>query len=323
MLRRSLCLSAAASLLGAAPDLAAQTSSKVARVGWVAIPSTWETGRFDAFRAGLRDRGWIEGRNLLIERRWGARGEGLELAAGLKQAKVDVIVSTGAIAFDIAKAAEEVPIVFLIAGDPVEGGLVASMARPQRNCTGLTMLAYELIGKRLEFLSQAKPNLSRIAFAFLGPHPGAKAEEHAARSAAQQLGLSLQLLPLDTEADIDAALRASEREGAQALLTSVDGAISRNARRIADHAIKRSVPVMSGWGEHAADGYLMTYGPSVKDTFQYLAGHVDKILRGAKAAEIPVELPPKIELVLNLKTAKALGLTLPATLLARADELIR
>lgn len=324
MRRRTVCvaLGAAFGLHGQGMHVAAQPASKVARVGWIGTRSAFAEIVQAAFREGLRDKGWIEGRNLVFESRLGERDQASSIVAEFLQAKVDVLVSTGSIAFPVAAAAGSVPLVFVIAGDPVEARFVASLARPDVNRTGLTLLAYELIGKRFEILKEAMPAEKRLAYLINMRHPGANSEIREAQSAAQRLGLTLQHVAVETAADFQAAFAAIARGGAQAIVTSADGLMSLKAESISAFAASRRVPAISGWGEFAAAGFLMTYGPSVRGTFRYLATYVDKILRGARAADLPVEFPPKVELVINLRTAKALGINLSATLRARADELI-
>lgn len=300
----------------------AQPVKASARIGWIADPATSTPGNFEALRAGMRDRGWVVGRNLNIEERWIRRDQGRAVATELEKGGADVLVATGSIGFDLARAPGQVPVVFVIGGDPVEGRVVSSLARPQANCTGLTLLAYELIGKRLELLRQALPGAQQVAFMFQEAHAGARIELREAQAAATRLGLVLRPLPLDAQIGVEPALQLLAEERPQALLTSVDGLVSRHAGRIAAASTRVGVPAVSGWGQLAAEGYLLTYGPSLSGTYHYLAGHVDKILRGTKAGEIPVELPPKVELVLNLAVARSLGIHMPPSLLARADRLL-
>ena len=309
---------------GLRQEALAQTPPKVARVGWIsehsANPAVGD--HLAWLRAGLRERGWVEGRNLLLEARWGERDNAQQLTAELVRAKVDVLVSHGRMAFGVAAASGAVPLVFLIAGDPVDAKLVASLARPDANRTGVTLLGYELIAKRLEFLKEAVPGVRHVAFLINMRHPGAQTELQEARAAAARLGLTLQHVPVAALADMEGAYEAITRERADAVMTSIDSLMTSQARNIAEFSSRRRVPVISGWAEFALAGNLMTYGPSFKGSYAYLATYVDKILRGAKAADLPVELPPKLELVINLRTAKALGINLPTTLRARADELI-
>jgi putative ABC transport system substrate-binding protein len=310
---------------GLRQEALAQTPPKVARVGWIsehsANPAVGD--HLAWLRAGLRERGWVEGRNLLLEARWGERDNAQQLTAELVRAKVDVLVSHGRMAFGVAAASGAVPLVFLIAGDPVDAKLVASLARPDANRTGVTLLGYELIAKRLEFLKEAVPGVQHVAFLINKRHPGAQTELQEARAAAARLGLTLQHVPVATLADMEGAYEAITRERADAVMTSIDSLMTSQARNIAEFSSRRRVPVISGWAEFALVGNLMTYGPSFKGSYAYLATYVDKILRGAKAADLPVELPPKLELVINLKTAKALGITIPQSVLLRADEVIQ
>lgn len=293
-----------------------------ARVGWINMNSGTTAGTFEAFRDGLHDRGWTAERNLTLELRSGERGDALRLHDELIQSRVEVIAASGALGLEVGLLARDVPVIFVIGGDPVEAGLVGSMARPDGNRTGMTLLAYELVGKRLELLTQVRPELQRVGFLYYAPHPGAREELRRAREAASVLGLQLRPLPLNGNADVEPALVTVERERLQAVLTTTDGLIARHAVHIADFAMARGVPVVSGWGAHVREGFLLSYGAGVHSFYHYLAGYVDKVLRGTRPADLPVELPPKVELVINRRTAKALGLSLPPALVTRADEFI-
>jgi putative ABC transport system substrate-binding protein len=213
--------------------------------------------------------------------------------------------------------------VFGINGDPVEAGLVASLARPGGNLTGITALTLSLTGKRLEMLKEARPGLVRVAALANASHPGVQAELRESRAAAARLGLALQYVPVSSAKDFDAAFAAIAAEGAQALLAFPDTLMNAQARVIADFALQRRLPTVSGWAEFTQAGNLMSYGPNLHAFYRHLAGPVDKLLRGAKPADLPVEQPTQFELVINLKTAKALGLAIPPSLLLRADEVIQ
>ena len=280
-----------------------------------------------AFRQGLRDLGYVEGQNIAIEYRWAeGRFERLpDLAAELVRLKVDVIVSVVTQASLAAKnATRTIPIVMVAAGDPLGSGLVASLARPGGNVTGPSSMLAELAGKELELLKETVPNVSRVAVLWNPANAVWQAQMlRATEVAARALGLQLQLLEARGPDELEGAFAAMTRERASALLVQVDVIFALHARRIADLAAKRRLPAMYGSREHVEAGGLISYAPNVPDVFRRAATYVDKILKGAKPADLPVEQPTKFELVINLKTAKALGLTIPQAVLIRADEVIR
>ncbi len=308
--------------LDAICQVARPIAGRTARIGWVTVRSGNTPGAMEAFRAGLRDRGWVEGLNLVLVQRVGERADAARVYDELRQTGVEVIVATGAFGIDTALLARDVPVIFVVGGDPVEAGLVRSMARPHANRTGMTLLSYELIGKRLELVRQVLPQAQRIGYLFYEPHPGARQELQHASEAAATLGLTLRPLPLNANSDVDTALLAIEREGIQATLAATDQLISRNAPRIAAFAAARGVPVASGWSAHVHDGFLLSYGAGVFSFYHYLASYIDRALRGVPVADMPAETPPKVELALNRRTARTLGVTLPLDLLARVDAFI-
>jgi putative tryptophan/tyrosine transport system substrate-binding protein len=322
MTRRSFIAGAAGTF---AASLADAQVGKTARVGWIAgSPGPLATPIFlESFRQGLRERGWVEGQNLVIESRWGERDGARGLAAELVQLKVDVIVAQGPMVFGAQVEAGAIPVVFAFSGDPLQAKLVQSLARPGGNLTGITLLAFELVGKRLELLKEALPGLTRVALLANLAHPGEQAELRESQAAARQLGLAVQYLPVRSVGDFDAAFEAMVRERAEAIVAFPDLLMMRQAKAIADFAARRRIPAVSGWPEFAAAGNFMTYGPNLQEAWrQLVASHVDKILRGAKPRDLPVVQPTKFDLVINLRTAKALGLTIPPPLLLRADQLI-
>jgi len=284
----------------------------------------------EAFRQGLRDLGYVEGRNVVIEYR-DAEGK-LErlpaLAAELVALKVDVIVTGGGTPTALAakQATRTVPIVFIAVGDPVTSGLVTSLARPGGNVTGLTSLAPELVGKWLELLTQAVPGVSRVAFLWQPGVIGERTEKDmlkAADVAARALGVRLQFVEARGPADIDRAFSDMTRTRAGALTVLPYAMFNSERRRLVDLAAKNRLPTVYSFREYVDAGGLMAYGPNLADLIRRAATYVDKILKGAKPADLPVEQPTKFELVINLKTAKALGLTIPPSLLGRADEVIQ
>ena len=280
---------------------------------------------FGAFRDGLRDLGYVEGRNLIIDARWGeGSNERLEqLAVELVKSKPDVIVTQGGPAtHPVIRAGATMPVVFGYSGDPVEAGVVSSLARPGRNFTGVTFLSFDLVGKRLELLKEVMPGLKRLAILANPQHPGEQGELRASRAAGEALGLSFQYFQAENAAQLEDALAAMLKSRSEAVDVFPDALMVRNSERIAEFATKNLIPVISGWAQFAEGGNLMSYGPNLRDTYRQLATYVDKIAKGAKPADLPVELPVSIELVVNLKTAKALGIKIPQSILARADRVI-
>jgi putative ABC transport system substrate-binding protein len=313
---------------GAWPSAAdAQQAAKIARIGYLAS-NLGNQGPLEAFRQGLRDLGYVEGRNLVIEYR-DAQGK-LEplpaLAAELVALKVDVIVASSTAAALAAKQTTSVvPIVFATVPDPVASGLVASLARPGGNVTGLSNLNADLVGKGLEYLTQAVPGARRVAVL---SQPGAFGERteremlKAAEVAAAALGIQLQFVEARGPADIDKAFSEITGARAEAVTVLVSGMLLGERSRLVDLAAKNRLPVVYTFRELADAGGLMSYGTSLADLFRRAASYVDKILKGTKPADLPVEQPIKLELVINLKAAQALGLTVPPTLVARADQVI-
>jgi putative tryptophan/tyrosine transport system substrate-binding protein len=271
----------------------------------------------------MRERGWIEGQNLAIDLRWGDRDRARDLAVELVRLKVDVIVTQGPMVFGAKAETQSIPVVFGFSGDPVEAKLVASAPRPGGNVTGVSFLTLELVGKRLELLQEVLPRLSRVAILANPEHPGEPAELRESQTAAERLGLNVQYVQVRRADDFEAAFKRIERDRAEAIVAFPDVLVMSQAKAIAEFATKRRIPAVSGWGSFAAAGNLMTYGPNLDESYRIIAGYVDKILRGAKPADLPVEHPTKFELVINLKTAEALGLTIPQSVLLRADQVIQ
>ncbi len=303
----------------------AQQAAKIARIGYLATNRAANPHLPEAFRQGLRDLGYVEGRNVVIEYR-DAEGK-LErlpaLAAELVALNVDVILAPGTPQALAAKqATKTLPIVFAIAADPITDGLVTSLGRPGGNATGLSFLAPELVGKRLEQLKQAIPGVSRVAVLW---QPGAAPERteknilKGAEVAARALGVRLQFVEARVPADFDRAFSdmTGARAGALTVLPSTMLLIEQ--RSLVDLAAENRLPAVYPQTEYVDVGGLMAYGPNVADLFRRAATYVDKILRGAKPGDLPVEQPTKFDLVINLKTAKALGITVPQSLLLRAE----
>jgi putative tryptophan/tyrosine transport system substrate-binding protein len=307
----------------------ARQAAKVARIGILALTrAAGATHTLEAFLQGLRDLGYVEGRNVVIEYR-DAEGKVERLpalAAELVALEVDVIVVAGSPAILPAKqATRTIPIVFTAAADPVASGLVTSLARPGGNVTGLSLLSAELVGKRLELLTQAVPGVSRVAVLW---QPGGFAERtdrdalKEAGVAARALGVQLQFVEARGPADFDRAFSDMTRARAGALSVLGSAMLFVDRRRLVALAAKNRLPAVYPLRDFVDAGGLMAYGPNIADLYRRAATYVDKILEGAKPADLPVEQPTKFELVINLKIAKALGLTIPQTVLLRADEVI-
>jgi putative ABC transport system substrate-binding protein len=308
-------------LLLAAPLVAeAQQQGKAARVGITVATDVY----YDAFLQRLGELGWVAGQNLVVERR-SVRGDRTQygaMIAGLVAVKVDVIVATGTLVIEVArKATSATPVVGIdLESDPVASGFVASLARPGGSVTGIFLDLPELGGKQLEFLKETVPGLARVAVLW-EPEIG-EPQLRAAEEGARVIGVTLNALGVRRAEEIRPALERAARERAQALVVLTSPLFSANRRHIAELTQKYRLPTISLFTSFAEAGTLMAYGPSQPEMFRNAARYVDKILRGAKAGELPVERPTKFELVINRKTAKALGLTIPPSLLLRADQVI-
>jgi len=324
MNKKIVALVVGAAIIASVQLAEAQKPAKVPRVGYL-IPAAGASAQYEAFRQGLRDLGYVEGQNIAIEYRSGESSSRLaDLATELAQLKVDVIVAQGAAANQAKTVAGAIPIVFGMSGDPVEGGFVASLARPGGNMTGVTFLAFELVGKRLELLKEVLPKISRVAVLANPAHPGEQRELKETQTTAQSLGATLQYLQVKASTDFDSAFEAVSKQHASALLVFPDAVTLAHRVRIAEFAAKSRFPSMFGWKEYVEAGGLMSYGPNLQDLWrQRIPVYVDKILKGTQPADLPVEQPMKFELVINLKTAKQIDLTIPPNVLARADRVIR
>jgi putative ABC transport system substrate-binding protein len=313
-------------LLTTAPLAEAQQAAKVPRIGILTLGVASSTPIFEAFRQGLRELGYVEGKNILIEYRY-AEGKSdrlPNLAGELVSLKVDVIVTEGiGAAFAAKHASQTIPIVMGIAGDPVGAGLVASLARPGGNLTGLTLLAPELSGKRLELLKEAAPKTTSVAVISSAANPAHAGYLRETKAAAQSLSVALRIVEVRSQDDLDMVFKAVTSARPSALITLADGMLLNNRTRIVEFAAKSRLPAIFPDGEFAEVGGLMAYGPSLAANFRRAATYVDKILKGTKPAELPVEQPKKFELIINLKAAKQIGLTIPPNVLVRADKVIK
>ena len=303
----------------------AQQVGKVYRIGYLGNVPT-PSPLWEAFLRGLRELGWVEGQNIVIERRNAeGRFERLpDLAADLVRLRVDIIVASGSPAPLAAKrATNTIPIVMTNAGDPVGSGLVTSLGRPGGNVTGLSLLAPAVVGKQLELLKEVVPKVTRAAVLTNPGHPARALMLTEAEAAMRPLGLHLQVLDARGPGEFEAAFSAMTRKRAGALLILTDPMFVVEGKRLADLAARSRLPAVSGLREFADAGILMAYGASLSDLFSRAATFVDKILKGAKPADLPVEQPTKFELVINMKTAKALGLKIPPSVMIRADHVIQ
>jgi putative ABC transport system substrate-binding protein len=319
-------------LLALSSPIEARQAGKVYRIGYLssALPlSPANTAGLNAFRQGLRELGYVEGQGIVIEYRYaeGKPDRLPDLAAELVRLKVDVIVARPqpqAIAA-AKRATHTIPIVMLgTVVDPVEAGFVVSLARPGGNVTGLTNLDSELHGKRLELLKEAFPKISRVAL--LWPEPQQKQAEKVIEAVGQALGIQIQsvIVPGNMGLDgLERALSAIDRESSDALLVASSQVIVGNRPRVINFVLKKRLPTIYAHRDYVDAGGLMSYGANLNDLHRRAATYVDKILKGAKPADLPVEQPTKFEFVINLKTAKQIGLTIPPNVLARADQLIK
>jgi putative ABC transport system substrate-binding protein len=305
----------------------AQQPKKVARIGYLSgNSSSADSPRVEAFRQGLRALGYVEGKNLALEDRYAdARFDKLPaLADELVRLKVDVIVTTATIAAQAAKnASRTIPIVFLGVSDPVAAGLVDSLARPGGNVTGFTNIASVLVGKRLELLKETVPKLSRVAVLWNPQNPGSTYQWQESQMPARGLGLQLHSMEVSSADKYEIAFKEATKARSAALAVTADPLANANQKQIADLTIKNRLPAIYSWGFFVDNGGLMSYGPNFAAEGRDAARLVDKILKGTKPTDLPVEQPTKFELLINLKAAKQIGLTIPPNVLARADRVIK
>ena len=327
-MNKKICLLALCAMLFALCLRAeAQQPTKLHRIGYLlGASSSFYTARIDAFQQGLNELGYTEGKNIVIEYRYadGKADRLPALAVELVRLKLDVIVATTTPSvLAVKKAAATIPIVFVSVADPVASGLVASLARPGGNITGLTILAPELSGKRLELLKEAVPKATRVAFLWNSANPAQGLLWKESQAAAQELRLQLQSLEVRSSNDFENAFEAALRERAQALITAPEPLINTHLKRIVEFAAKNRLPAMYAGPEVVDAGGLMSYAPDYTHQYRRAATYVDKILKGAKPSDLPIERPMKFEFVINLKTAKEIGLTISPNVLARADKVIK
>ena len=299
-----------------------QMAGKVWRIGWLDFtPGVWP---WEVFRDGLRELGYVEGKNLIVESRYASPDPGRypALAAELVAAKPDVILALGGDVTPFVRAATgTIPIVMVVSNDPVAAGLVASMGRPGANVTGVTFVSSDLVAKRLQFLKEMAPRVSRVGVLWNPDHVDPEYRE--TQKAAQALGMRVQSLEVRNAGDLDAAWQSASATRVEAVIAVSSRLMTTNRQQIIESSRERRLLLASGWGPWAKEGALFSYGPDLNAMTRRAASYVDKILKGAKPGDLPVEQPTKFELVINLKTAKALGLTIPQTILFQADQVIQ
>jgi putative ABC transport system substrate-binding protein len=301
----------------------AQQRTKVPRLGVLLFSNPVTDPNIEVVRGGLRELGYIQGQNVVIFYRYAeGKPERLaDLAADLVREKPDLVLALGGdVAPYAVKATSTIPIVFVSSADPVQLGLAASLARPGGNATGVTLLLDDTASKRLELLKEAAPNVKRAAFLWNPEHPDNELRE--AQRAAQNLNVQLQFAEMRDTRDLDDALRTMADVGADALYVVSSRQTVLVMPRIVDFATKNHLPLAAGWGAWARAGGLLSYGPDIDEMLRRVSSYLDKVMKGAKPADLPIQQPTKFELVVNAKAAKALGLSIPPALLARADAVI-
>jgi putative ABC transport system substrate-binding protein len=324
--RRTLAIALSLAIAGVPAAAEAQQPAKVWRVGFLgSVSAAANKDRLDAFRQGLRELGYVEGRNIHIEYRW-AGGDYSRLPALAKELvgrKPDLIVSTGGRPSMMAlrDATSSIPVVF-IGAEPVAAGLALSLGRPGGNFTGLDVYSVELDTKRLALLKEAFPKISHVALLWNPENPSGLTQRYRAETAGQTLGVRIQSIEARRPEELDAAFAAMARQRPDALLVTADPMYDSQRQRIVEPATKLRLPTIYQWREFAENGGLMSYGADLRALYRRLPGYMDRIFKGAKPAELPVEQPTKYDLVINLKTARALGLTIAPSVLARADRVI-
>jgi len=325
--RREFICTLAGGLVAAPRAAEAEQAGKVYRIG-VLDGSESDAGRqvrWNAFHQRMRELGYVDGQNVSFERRWAQTDldRVQKLAAELVGLKVDIIVVGGTVAALAAKkATSTIPIVMTSVADPVAVGLVASLRQPGGNITGMTSIFVELAGKRVELLKTVAPRASRIAILWDGASPGARLGVQETEAAAKTVGLTIQSVAVRSPAEFEVAFATVVRDRAGALVISGSSIFFPHRKQVAELAVKHRLPTVASGCEYVEAGILVGYGPDYPDLYRRAAVFVDKILKGAKPGDLPVEQPTKFELVINLKTAKALGLTIPQSLLGRADQVI-
>ena len=303
----------------------AQRASKAVHVGWITATSMRSAAPFlNALRNGLASLGYVEGQNVFIEERYGddVVDRVPRLTEELLRLPADILVSHGPGTGLVVQLAKSVPVVFVVSADPVETGLVHSLPRPGGNATGITLMSVELNGKRLELLREFLPKLRVVGILCNPLHGGEHLERLDSEQAAQRLGIAIHYMPVRNTAELEASFSAMASGGTEAIVVFPDALMVGNRQRIIDVGMAGRMPVISGWAIFARSGALCTYGPKLVASYQRAAYYVDRILKGTNPGDLPIERPSVFELIINMKAATALGLTIPASILARADEVI-
>jgi putative ABC transport system substrate-binding protein len=310
--------------IAVAPVVAAAQATK-RRVAWFGAgradtPSPFLT----AFRAGMRDSGWIEDQNLALSvfLTDGPPEDVERLGRRMLAENPEIIVVFGRDVNAVHRAKPPGPVVFAFSGNPVDAGFVQSFAHPGGNFTGISLMSLDLSGKRIELLREIVPQVRRLAVLARPEHAGVHRERAVSEEVVAKLGMTMAYVPIEAASGLDGALQSIARQNCDALVTFPDGVMVANSGRIAQFAVDAKLPTVSGWASFADNGFLLTYGPNLADSYRGLARYVDRILRGAKPSDLPVELPRTVELVLNTRTARALGVTIPQSTLLRADRII-
>lgn len=307
------------------PDAAHAQPSKQFRLGWLTTGPPAAVNPFlDALRAGLAPLGYAEGRNLTVIARYadGDLGRVPVLAEELARLPVDLIATQGTATRQLQKVAATVPVVYVFSADPVLAGIAESLARPGRNMTGITLLSAELNGKRLELLREIMPQIDRVAIIASPTHAGEELERRVSIEMAQNLSIAVRYFPTPSLAELQGAYASMAVDPPKAIVVFPDPVTFANREQIIAFASAKRVPVVSGWADFAEAGALFTYGPKLTESYRRLSYYVDRVLKGEKPAELPIERPTIFELLINLRTAKALGLEIQSALIARADRVI-
>lgn len=325
MISRRTVLTALGAYTIATPLVGVAQNRRRYRVGWLSLGRSDAQSPFlDAFRQGLKERGYVEGQDIIVDVRHadGSREDADQMVAALVQSNVDVIVTQGGAVLSAVRHAGTTPVVMGYSGDPVEAKFVESLARPGGTRTGVTFLALQLVGKRLEILAPLLPPRARIAVIADPQHPGEQTELRYSQAAANELGMNLTYFPVSSATELNSALKTIASNGTQAVVVFPDAFTLDQRDDLAAFGLEHRLPMVSGWSTYADSGFLMTYGPNLRDSYAHLATYVDKILKGAKPAELPVELPASVEFVINAKTARAIGVKPSQAMLLRADRII-
>jgi len=322
---RRVFLSSAIAIAATTRRAGSQNAAKASTIGWLTAQQAPSLAPFlDAFRSGLAELGYLEHRNLEIEYRYGDDNllRVAPLAVELMRKPVNLLVVQGAAVPLVYELKMPIPSVYVFSGDPVAAGFAESLAHPSGNMTGLTFMAAELNGKRLEILRDIVPCLRRVAIIANPEHPGSQLERTYSEEAARRLGMEIEFFATATPDQLTAAFAAMDSHPPQAISLFADGFAIQNRQSIIDYGMKYRAPVISGWPIFARSGALCTYGPKLSESYRRLAHYVDRLLNGTRPSDLPIERPTRFETVVNMKTAKMLGLTVPNSIIVAADEVI-